>query len=261
MTRICAGLAAAAVLGAAGPASAQDRSLQDIWQEARVQAAVGFDYSVGKYGGTSDTRVLSIPLDVRMRLGRWRLEATAPYLDVKGSGSVTGGIVVGGSSIAATRSGLGDITGGAAWLARADSAVLPAVEFEGFVKVPTASDGLGTGKFDYTVQTNLYHSITPRVMLLGTIGYQWLSNYRTYILKDGVLLLAGVNFKTAQDVSIGVSANYRQEYYRRLGKQVSVSPYMLWDFDANWRVSVYGIVGATKASPRYGLGMRLIFSG
>ncbi len=255
-----AGLVGFAALCVAGPASAQVSQLHAFWQETTVQAATGFDYSSGKYGGTSDTTVLSIPLDVRAQWGRWRLEATLPYLDVKGPGSFTGGVVV-GSGATQTRSGLGDLTLGAAWLAHKDSDGLPAVELEGLAKVPTAANGLGTGKFDYTLQANLYHSITPRTMLFGTVGYQWLSNYQTYTLKDGVLMSGGVNFKMAPTFNLGLSANYRQEYYQGLGSQVAVSPYMLWNFDANWRVSLYGTVGATKASPGYGVGMRLIFAG
>lgn len=261
MKRICAGLAALTGLAISGPAWAQNSQFYDIWQKATVQAATGFDYSSGRYGGTSDTTVLSIPLDLRAQFGRLRVEATLPYLDVKGPGSFTGGIVVGSGATQTTRSGLGDLTLGAAWLVHKDDRSFPAVEFEGFVKVPTAASGLGTGKFDYTAQVNLYHSITPRVMLFGTIGYQWLSNYQTYILKDGALASGGVNFKPATDFNIGMSANYRQEYYQGLGSQFAVSPYMLWNFNTNWRVSVYGIVGATRASPRYGVGMRLIFSG
>ncbi len=223
------------------------------------QAATGFDYSVGKYGGQSDTTVLSIPLDLTVQIDRLRLQATLPYLDVRGPGVFAGGVVVGGNSPVTTRTGLGDLNVGAAYLLTRDSTEIPAVEIAGTVKVPTANSSLGTGKFDYTAQANLYHSLTGRLMVFGSIGYQWLSSFRTYTLKNGVLASAGVNYKAADDTSVGLSASYREEYYPGLGEQFSMSPYVLWDFDTNWRLSSYGTVGFTDASPRLGGGMRLIF--
>lgn len=250
-------LAPVALTALATPALAQD--WQDFLQPSAFQIATGVDYSSGKYGASSDTTVLSIPLDMRAQFDRVRLEATLPYLQVKGPGVFTGGVVI-GSGTSSTRSGLGDLTLGAAYLLHADSNALPAIEFEGLVKVPTAGSGLGTGKADYTAQANIYHSITPRVMLFGTVGYQWLSNFKTFTLENGVLASAGVNFKPTENWNIGVAASYHQEYYRGLGEQFTVSPYLLWNFAANWRISAYGIVGTTKASPDYGAGMRLIFA-
>ena len=223
------------------------------------QAATGFDYSVGKYGGSSDTTVWSIPLDLALQADRLRLQATLPYLDVRGPGVFAGGVVVGGNSPVTTRTGLGDLNLGAAYLLTRDSTALPAIEIAGTVKVPTADSDLGTGKYDYMAQANLYHALTGRVMLFGSVGYQWLSSFRTYTLKNGVLASAGLNYKAADDTSVGVSAAYREEYYPGLGEQFSMSPYVLWDFDKNWRVSGYGTVGFTGASPRFGGGMRLIF--
>ncbi|MBU6473944.1 MAG: hypothetical protein KGQ94_14930, partial [Alphaproteobacteria bacterium] len=77
------------------------------------QADTGFDYSVGKYGGQSDTRVLSIPLDLTLQADRLRLQATLPYLDVRGPGVFAGGVVVGGNNAVTTRTGLGDLNLGA----------------------------------------------------------------------------------------------------------------------------------------------------
>jgi hypothetical protein len=232
-------------------AEAQDNVL---WQ-----AATGFDYSVGKYGGPSDTSVLSVPLSLALQSGRLRLEATLPYLDVRGPGVFTGGAVIGGSNTTTTRTGLGDLNLGAAWRLNRDSTEFPAVEIAGSIKVPTASRNLGTGKYDYTAKFNLYHSLSPKILLFGSVGYQWLTSFRNYRLENGVLASAGLNFKAAADTSIGLSASYREEYYHNLGGQMSVSPYVLWDFASNWRLSAYGVIGATRASPDYGGGLRLIF--
>lgn len=236
---------------AVGPASAEDNYHWDM--------STGLDYSVGKYGGSSDTDVLSVPFNARLQADRLRLEVTIPYLHVTGPGIVVGGPVIGGNGAVSTRSGLGDINLGAAWLLHKDDHEFPAIELAGTVKAPTASTNLGTGKADYTALVNAYHSITPQVMLFGTIGYQWLNNFRTYELKDGVTAAVGVNFKPSSDTSIGLSGSYRQEYFTGLGEQLSLSPYALWNFSQNWRVSGYGIVGFTSASARIGGGFRLIY--
>jgi hypothetical protein len=222
-------------------------------------AATGFDYSTGKYGALSDTSVLSIPLGLRAQMDNLRLELTLPYLQVHGPGTFTSGVVVGGSSAVTTRSGLGDVTTGAAWILHQDNESFPGIELAGTIKLPTASMELGTGKFDYSVQTNLAHSISPRVMLFGSLGYQWLSDFRGFNLEDGVTAQGGVNVKTGNEFNIGISANYRQPYYQTLSDQFSISPYALWSFAKNWRISGYGLVGFTNASPRIGGGMRLIY--
>ena len=223
------------------------------------EAATGFDYSVGRYGGPSDTSVLSIPLSLALQSGRLRLEATLPYLDVRGPGVFTGGAVIGSGNAITTRTGLGDLNLGAAWRLNQDSSEFPAIELAGSIKVPTAGRDLGTGKYDYTVKTNVYHMISPKIMVFGSVGYQWLTSFRTYHLESGILASAGLNFKATAKTSVGISASYRQEYFRGLGAQTEASPYVLWDFASNWRLSAYALIGASRASPDFGGGLRLIF--
>ena len=219
----------------------------------------GFDYSEGRYGSLLDTSVWSIPLAGRVQMDRLRLEASIPYLEVKGPGIVVGGSVVGASNIITTRSGLGDVNLGAAWLLHADEENLPSLELAGSVKLPTASSDLGTGKMDYNLQANINHSFTPRVMLFGSLGYSWLNDFRGFHLEDGVTAMAGVNYRASDATSIGLSANYREPYYQGLGEQYTLTPYALWTFASRWRVSVYGMMGYSQASPRAGGGVRLIF--
>jgi hypothetical protein len=96
-------------------------------------------------------------------------------------------------------------------------------------------------------------------MLFGTLGYQWLSDFRGIHLKDGLLANAGVNFRAGDKTNLGLSVSYRQPYYQTLSNQFSLSPYLLWDFTDGWRLSGYGLVGFTNASPNVGGGLRVIF--
>jgi hypothetical protein len=219
----------------------------------------GFDYSEGRYGAALDTSVWSIPLAGRLQMDRLRLEASIPYLEVKGPGVLVGGSVVGASNTITTRSGMGDLNLGAAWLLRPDEGNLPSLELAGSVKLPTAPTDLGTGKMDYNLQANINHSFSPRVMLFGSLGYQWLNDFRGFRLEDGVTAMAGANFRASDAANIGISANYREPYYQGLGEQFTLTPYALWTFAGRWKVSVYGLMGYSQASPRAGGGVRLIF--
>jgi hypothetical protein len=221
--------------------------------------ASGFDYYTGKYGAASSTDVWSVPLSLRGQTDKFRVELNVPYLNVRGPGVFAGGVIVGGSNAVTTRSGLGDVNLGAAWILRQDDESLPGIELAGGIKLPTASASLGTQKFDYNIQTNFNHSLSQRVMLFGSLGYQWLNDFRGFQLEDGVTAMGGVNFKASNATSVGVSANFRQTYYRTLDDQFSLSPYALWSFAPNWRLSGYGTVGFTNSSPDIGAGMRIIF--
>src|SRR5438067_12737593 len=107
-------------------------------------AATGLDYYAGKYGAASDTDVLNVPLGLRAEMDRLRLELTVPYLHVRGPGILAGGVIVAANNTVTTRSGLGDVPAGAAWLLHQDSQPLPVIERAGSVKLPTASRSLAT---------------------------------------------------------------------------------------------------------------------
>ena len=228
------------------------------WMPTAWDLASGVDYSTGKYGATSDTSILSIPFAGRVQMDRVRLELSVPYLDVHGPGNFASGVVVGNNAIT-TRTGIGDVTAGAAWTLHQDDTSFPGIEFAGSVKIPTASSTLGTGKFDYSLAANLNHYITSSTMLFGSVGYQWLSDFRGFNLENGVTGQGGVNFRSSDSTNIGFSANYRQTYYHTLDDQFSLTPYVLWTFAQHWRLSGYGLVGFTNSSPSVGGGLRLIF--
>jgi hypothetical protein len=220
----------------------------------------GFDYSEGRYGGTLDTSVWSVPLTGRIQMDEFRLEASLPYLSVKGPGVVSGGVVVGsGGNTITTRAGVGDLILGGAWLLRQDEEILPSVELAASLKLPTAATDLGTGQLDYAFQANVTHSLSARVMLFGSLGYSWLTDFRGYNLENGVSGTAGVNYRPSDSVNAGISGSYREPYYQGLGPLYTLTPYALWTFASQWKVSVYGMMGFSAASPRAGGGIRLIF--
>jgi hypothetical protein len=249
-----------AAIGWTLPASAQSTPpSQEPVSTTTWEVFVGADYSVGEYGAASDTTVINVPVTLRVQLDRVRLEATVPYLYVDGPGTSAGGgvIVAPGRNATTSRSGLGDLNLGAAFLLNRGGPSAPSFEIAGLVKVPTAGDGLGTEKFDYTAQLNVYQPLSTQVLLFASAGYQVLGDFGSVVLEDGIVAAAGLNYKPAESVSLGFGVNYRQEYYQAVGDYLSVSPYVQWSFGGMWRITGYGLVGLTDVSPRFGAGLRL----
>lgn len=223
------------------------------------EIATGADYSVGHYGSAIDTSVWSIPLDLKVRSGRFRAQASLPYVFLKGPGEMVGGVIVNnpGNTATTSRSGVGDLNLSAAYLLTTESGVLPALEIGGSVKLPTAKSTIGTGKTDYSVTASAYKSLASGVMLFGSFGYSWLTSPAAYQLKNGITASGGINFRPADNQNYGVSVAYREPVATGLKGQAVVSPYMTYRFDKRFGLTLYGMAGLNDASPRVGAGIRL----
>jgi hypothetical protein len=225
--------------------------------------SAGATYLDGKYGQSSDTSIVYAPFTAAYRSSTWKVDATVPYLSVRGPGNVVGSsgtpIVVGsGSPKVTTRSGLGDVTlGGSVMLPKAES--LPFFEVSGRLKLPTAERSLGTGQTDVSAQLNAYQVVSPTITLLASAGYQWLGKSAAYRLKDGALAMIGADFKAGTNLDLGISANYIGSIADTLSDQITVTPFLSWRADRHWGVTAYGLAGTTRSSPDYGAGLQLTF--
>lgn len=222
------------------------------------ELATGIDYSTGDYGATTNTSVVSIPVDVKAQLGRLRLQASLPYVFLKGPGQLVGGVIVsapGGATV--KRDGIGDLNLSAAYLLNTEHGALPAFEIGGAVKLPTAKTTIGTGETDYSATLSAYKSISPQVMLFGTVGYSWLGSPAAYQLKNGITASGGLNFRPVESQNYGVSIAYREPVAAGLQGQAVVSPYMTYKVTKTWGFTLYGVAGLNNASPNWGAGLRL----
>lgn len=225
----------------------------------RFELATGMDYSAGHYGASADTTVWSIPLDAKVQLGRVRFQASLPYEFISGPGQMVDGVIVSSPTGSATtsRSGLGDLTLTAAYMAVREKGLLPSLELGGSAKLPTAPTYIGTGKADYTLVGNLYKTLAPGVMLFGSVGYSWLGSPAAYRLKDGVMASAGLNYRPSARQNYGLSFAYRDPVVAGLPGQAVVSPYMTFRFTRSLGITAYAMGGLNRASPRVGAGLRL----
>lgn len=267
------GLFAVILAGAFAPAlsHAQDAATDAAKANAAADAntgpkpefSAGATYLDGKYGQATDTSIVYAPFTAAYRASTWKIDATVPFLNVRGPGNVVGSggtpIVVGsGSPKVTNRSGLGDVTlGGSVMLPQVTS--LPFLELAGRVKLPTAQRNLGTGQTDVSAQLNAYQVVSPTVTLLASAGYQWLGKSSTYRLKDGALAMVGADFKASKTLDLGVTANYVGSIAQGLSDQITVTPFLSWRADQHWGLTAYGIGGATRSSPDWGAGFQLTF--
>lgn len=223
------------------------------------ELSTGFDYSVGKYGAAVDTSVKDVPLEAKAQLGRLRLQASLPYVWIKGPGQIVGGVVVGSANptAVAERQGIGDLTLSSAYRLTNESGALPMFELGGNVKIPTADQTIGTGKTDYGVNVAMYKSLGQQVTLFGSLGYSWLGSPAAYQLKDGITAYGGLNLRPAPAVNLGASVSYREPVATGIDGQAIVSPYLTYRVGKRLGLTAYGTAGLNQASPRVGAGLRL----
>ena len=171
---------ALALLGAT-PAFAEDEPLWHL--------STSFNYLKGDYGTGEDTEIIYVPFTFGIRLDRFRLGLTVPYLYQTSQDVVlTGGGVASkkGKRAAAststtesrTEDGLGDILLRASFVVLKEQPRLPEIEPYLKIKFPTADEdrGLGTGEFDETIGVDLSKTFLERLAVYLTLAYTFIGS-------------------------------------------------------------------------------------
>jgi len=234
-------------------------------------ATAGFDYVTGNYGAkcavtlsitctSTGTTVFELPATAMLQIWRLRLQVTVPYVDIEGPGQLAGDlgvpvIIAPLNTEPKHRSGLGDITVGAAYILLRENLFMPRIELAGTTKLPTAGDGLGTGRTDYGAQINLYRTLLPWLTTVGSVGYEWVGDINTVKLHSGLEATAGANAKFL-GLGGGALFNYQQSAWAGAPDYFTLNPYVTWRMLGVVGVTLYGTVGLTRASPSQAFGVR-----
>lgn len=247
-------IAIAALLGSAAIAQAQDTA-------GRFSASVGADYSSGKYGGTASTNVTYVPFILRYEREDLLLKLTLPYVSISGPGTVVGGdrpIVVDNQGNAQRRrvSGPGDVVASAGYTVFSSSALT--LDLTGKVKFGTAStsDGLGTGKNDYSVQGDVFRSFGGLTAFAG-VGYRWYGDPVGLNLRNVFFGSAGASYRATDKLSFGAAADYRQPIVSGRDPITELAPFISYKLTPDTKLQVYGVKGFTDASADWGGGLLL----
>ena len=242
-------LAGMVCITAAAPAMAQD--------DSSLTAMTGVDYSSGDYGTGVDTNILVVPMSLRYKTGNLRLTATLPWLRIDGSSAIvgggSGGIVIDPNAPRTTRSGLGDVTVGAAYMIPEDRMGF-GLDLSARVKLPTASKSkaLGTGKVDVTVSAELsktFGILTP----FANVGYRMPGDPSGFNLHNAWTASGGASVMLGRSVLIA-SYDYRQA--TSPFSQDSQELFGAFSTPVGQRLNftLYGSAGLSKGAPDFGVG-------
>lgn len=194
----------ALVLVAAGPVSAQDR--------LRFSLSSSFNYSTGDYGTSEDTELIYVPFTFGVKLDRFAVAVTVPYLR-QTSQIVTltgGGVAVRKEKKAQaaqetdTESGLGDVLLRASFVLLPEQPVWPEITPYLKIKFPTADEdrGLGTGEFDETIGVDLSKTFLDRFAAFLTLAYTFIGSPAGSDLDDTFGWSVGLAYAIARPVTV-----------------------------------------------------------
>lgn len=228
----------------------------------RVKLGIGFDFSTGKYGSSSSTDVLQIPVTAAYESGPVMLRLTIPYIEVTGPGDVVVGgangspVVVIRDGARRTESGIGDITAGAAYnvLDLPESRLL--VDLAANVKLPTADEtrGLGTGEIDYSFQIDAV-TVREEVTFFGTVGYKVFGEPDAFALEDTVFASFGGGYKHASGTVAGLIFDWRQAASPGTQAPFESTVYLSRELYQDLNLSGYILKGWSDGSPDFGFGL------
>lgn len=232
--------------------------------ESGITLTTGFDYSTGKYGTTESTDILYIPVIGKYENGAWTFKLTVPYLKMtapSGGTIVDGRPVSGGTGARVTESGMGDVVTSMGYLAADGRAGTLGVEFIGKVKFATADDtkGLGSGKNDYSVQTDLFR-VVDSLTWFGTLGYKELGDPPGTSLRDVWFASLGFSYKFSATVSVGSSFDFRQASTATGKDQEDLAIFASIKVAKDTKLQPYASKGFSDASPDWGVGLMGSFS-
>jgi hypothetical protein len=211
---------------------------------------------------STGSSAFSISPAVMAQFDRLRVELTVPYVDIEGPGTLTGALgprrIVGQpGGPTERRSGLGDISVGAAVIILREGRILPRLELAGVVKLPTAAKGLGTGQADYGAQVTFYRPLLSGIRTFGSVGYQRIADPNTVKLHNGGRATLGLDVNYS-NWGGGALLDYEKSLFPGVPNSFTVDPYVTVPFLFGSGLQIYTTVALTRQSPNHEVGVRLV---
>lgn len=250
MKKTLAILAACSLAALSTAAMAQDT-------EYPFTVTTGIDYSSGDYGTGVDTEILVAPVSLRYKTGDLRLTATLPWLRIDGSSAIvgdgSGGVIIDPNAPRTKRSGLGDLTLGAAY-AIPEERLGFGLDFSARVKLPTAkrSKGLGTGEVDVTLGTEVSKSFGP-VTPFVSASYRMPGDPAGIDLRNTWALSGGASLALGRSVLIA-SYDYREASTALSDNSQEIFGAFSTPLNDRLGFTLYGSVGLSDGAPDHGVG-------
>lgn len=236
-----------------GSGAAQALTEQGATDHLDLQIAS--EWSQGRYGDTTATRIQQTSLTTRYRAERWQVDVDTPWLRV--SNPVDPTVAPSGTASAtSTQSGLGDIWLKLSWEMQPLSHQSPGLDLVLKHKTNTGdvNRGLGTGGRDWALQANGSMLIAQGYMLFGHVGHRRTGDvpgYKPY--GNPWYGELGVQGKAAAHTHLGTYYSTRQAI-GPLGPVKELTAYCSWG-DGSTRMQAYATRGMAAASPDWAAGL------
>lgn len=230
----------------------------------RVKVSIGYHFSTGDYGESESTDIHYVPLTLTGEISRWSAQLTIPYINISGPAGFIEGGPVGPIETDGDGSGLGDIITRVSYLLPWRDTWpewVPYIALAGLVKFPTASrgDGLGTGEFDFGIESELTWAMQP-LTPFATLGGRFLGDLPDTELHNVFLLSVGAAYQFLDPLSAGLMLDFRQASSDDSGEQLELVPFSTWRFIHPWSLQGYVSAGLASGSPDVGVGLQLGYS-
>jgi len=183
------------------------------WAETTSSLSVGFNYSTGKYGGTTSTDIWEVPVTGRIATDDLFFKLTVPYIEVTSRGTTIvpgmGPVKTKTTTQTTTQAGLGDITASAGYIFYETDRFL--LDIAGNIKFGTASaeKNLGTGENDYSAQLDGYYTAGKNT-LFATAGYTIVGAPAGISVRNTAYGTLGISRKTGETSSAGLMLDAAQ---------------------------------------------------
>ncbi len=231
--------------------------------ETTLNVKLGYDRTVGKYGQSATSTTSTNSVAITYDTDAASFDVLFPYLSQSGPGrliAIAGRrpIVVLGSDQKA--SGLGDITAGMTRYALNEEDHGVDLDFGATIKFHSASaaKGLGSGKTDLALQSNLAHSFGLFSTAL-TVGYSIVGKPPNQHYRNAFYSSLDGSFKISKAVSVGLTYSGGASIIQGLPGSRDVTAYINFKPTRKIKFDIYYLTGRSTQSPDNGAGITVAY--
>lgn len=235
--------------------------------DSTVAIRAGFDHTSGTYGTKQTSSNTSVPVIFSYDTDNYQYALTVPYLEQTGpAGTIAGKRrrPATGINRIVTEKGLGDVTGSATRYLIDDDKTGISVDVKGEIKFATAnqSKGLGTGKNDYSLQSDIYKDY-EKLGLSGTLGYSVLGSPGKVVVNgvsENIIFhnvfygSVGSTYKITEMTKVGLTYNMQQASEKGAYKQKDITADLNIKLSKTTKLQFYLLKGLANGSPDKGFG-------
>ena len=224
----------------------------------------GTTLNFGDYGLQAETEILSLPLRLQVRKGRWQFDASLPWLRVSGDrdvvpglGLVHGGGLLGDAPETSTRtaSGAGDLDLAARYAIDTGSKLGVAIGARAKVAIADADRGLGTGANDYGLSADVYRSFGA-TQVFASVAQTWFGASPLIDVDSGQRASAGFS-RAAGRGNWGLRYEQRSAVSARLEGRRDATVFLSVPTTQAGSLRVHATRGLSEGSPDWGIGVEL----